>query len=380
MPRITIQATVPAGKKTGETFTAKTPSGTDVQVTVPKNAPPGAKLEIMVEETVKVTPNKETVNATPNPLKQPLGTPLELESQTQTPSIKNLPIAVAADEWERSGKLYGQPGTNGWFFGEFSRDDDFSDVVACYSSHCAPNLTPATGNFIYNQRNRHPALQPFFTPRIQCDSQREHEEKRTFLKMSFLMSFGIGLAIFSSFGAIDFYKAIDCACGCEEFTWPPTREAILNDPRYDESYWPVGQPMCYPIKGRKLDDTKATLNGKKWPLGPAYTKPVPLQWCDEADANCDCGNNCEFNKGDPLYLWSVSVDVVNGVIMGKPDHHCKEDDCYYVKRDVYENHLCEPCLEQGSEQYYWLFIVSELIQFVVSFLLLRARKESMESL
>jgi hypothetical protein len=60
MPRITIQATVPAGKKTGETFTAKTPSGTDVQVTVPKNAPPGAKLEIMVEETVKVTPNKET--------------------------------------------------------------------------------------------------------------------------------------------------------------------------------------------------------------------------------------------------------------------------------------------------------------------------------
>ena len=93
MPRITIQATVPAGKKTGETFTAKTPSGTDVQVTVPKNAPPGAKLEIMVEETVKVTPNEETVNATPNPLKQPLGTPLELESQTQTPAIKNPPTA-----------------------------------------------------------------------------------------------------------------------------------------------------------------------------------------------------------------------------------------------------------------------------------------------
>jgi predicted secreted protein len=59
MPRITIQATVPAGKKTGETFTAKMPSGTDVQVTVPKNAPPGAKLEITVEETVKVTPDKD---------------------------------------------------------------------------------------------------------------------------------------------------------------------------------------------------------------------------------------------------------------------------------------------------------------------------------
>ena len=81
---------------------------------------------------------------------------------------------------------------------------------------------------------------------------------------------GIGIFIFSSLGAIEFYKALDCACGCDPFEWPPTQAAILADKRYSESYWPAGTKMCYPIKGESLDNSgEGTQKGK---LGPMYQK------------------------------------------------------------------------------------------------------------
>ena len=91
--------------------------------------------------------------------------------------------------------------------------------------------------------------------------------------LTFVLGLGIGcigLFTFSALGAIEFYKAQDCACGCEKFDWPPTQASILADTRYSEAYWPVGTKMCYPIKGKALDNQKGegTQNGK---LGPMYT-------------------------------------------------------------------------------------------------------------
>jgi len=91
-------------------------------------------------------------------------------------------------------------------------------------------------------------------------------------------------------------------------------------------------------------------------------QPVPYQYCNEAD--------CSWKRKDELYTWSVNVDVINGVIFGASDHHCKDDQCYYVKQEVYDKHLCRPRLVQSHSEWWTTLIVSELIQTAVSMLLL----------
>ena len=36
---------------------------------------------------------------------------------------------------------------------------------------------------------------------------------------------------------------------------------------------------------------------------------------------------------DPLYTWGVEVNVIWGVILGRGDHHCSRDSCYYIRRE-----------------------------------------------
>jgi len=122
-----------------------------------------------------------------------------------------------ADKWTTSSKLYGNPGTNGGYL----------------------------SNFIFNQMNRHPLIKPLTAGRIKHPGKSPNEVKsyQNFLILSFILSIGVGIFWFSSFGAIEFYKELDCECGCEEFDWPPTRTAILESDKYSEDYWDIGTKM-----------------------------------------------------------------------------------------------------------------------------------------
>mmetsp|Transcript_1945 Transcript_1945/g.2582 ORF Transcript_1945/g.2582 Transcript_1945/m.2582 type:complete len:420 (+) Transcript_1945:107-1366(+) len=252
-----------------------------------------------------------------------------------------------ADKWTTSSKLYGNPGTNGGYL----------------------------SNFIFNQMNRHPLIKPLTAGRIKHPGKSPNEVKsyQNFLILSFILSIGVGIFWFSSFGAIEFYKELDCECGCEEFDWPPTRTAILESDKYSEDYWDIGTKMCYPIIGQGITNSEKTQNNKHFPLGPAYLKPVPYQYCDD-------GVNCNFNGKDKLYTWSVNVDVINGVIFGKSDHHCEKDECYYVLKDVYDNHLCQPQLVMSNSEFWTMLIVSELLQTFMSSILLFLYKSDPEKL
>jgi len=153
---------------------------------------------------------------------------------------------------------------------------------------------------------------------------------------------------------------LDCGSGCEVFIWPEARPRITNDPRFDEGYWPEGTEMCYPIFGESTEGTKE--GTQNFTLGPAYQKPFPTQWCH--------GEHCREGDNDPLYTWGVSVDVINGVILGKADHHCEEDQCYYIQKSIYDEQLCdEDKFETHGFNWWWTFIVAEILQFSVMFLM-----------
>ena len=113
----------------------------------------------------------------------------------------------------------------------------------------------------------------------------------------------------------------------------------------------------------------------KFPAGPVYRKPVPTQWCPE-DVPCSATS---IGGTDPLYTWGVEVNIIWGVILGREDHDCKHDQCYYMKKEVYDKQLCVIGAEYTSFEWWWTFITSELIQMAVSVVLTKAYTRSPKS-
>jgi len=173
---------------------------------------------------------------------------------------------------------------------------------------------------------------------------------------SICMSLCIGIFWFSAFGAIRLYMTLDCGSGCEMFIWPNASDLIRSDERFDPTMWESGTEMCAPVRGSSAEGvTEGTQNFK---LGPAYPKPFPTQWCDESKSVCDDGSR------DPLYTWGVSVNVIGGVIFGAKDHHCYQNQCYYIQKDLYDKHLCNgEKFDTYTFNWWWTLIVSNLLQF-----------------
>ena len=73
----------------------------------------------------------------------------------------------------------------------------------------------------------------------------------------------------------------------------------------------------------------------------AYQKPWPSQWCE---STTNLGKDCYYNlnredgKADPLAVWSVDLGTL-AVSFGVPNHHCVEDECYYMPANVFDEHI-----------------------------------------
>jgi len=114
--------------------------------------------------------------------------------------------------------------------------------------------------------------------------------------------------------------------------WPNAPTIVRADERFNESYWPEGTEMCSPVAGSSTDGTdEGTWQGA---LGPAYPKPFPTNWCGEGGSLCP---EAALDSEDPLHTWGVSVSVIDGVILGRSNHHCMPEDdgqCYYMMREL----------------------------------------------
>ena len=66
--------------------------------------------------------------------------------------------------------------------------------------------------------------------------------------------------------------------------------------------------------------------------------------------------------------WGVQMNLIGGVILGADDHHCKEDECYYIQRAVWNSTLCDRSdFAVGKSKWIMTLLYSELLQFSVQF-------------
>lgn len=186
--------------------------------------------------------------------------------------------------------------------------------------------------------------------------------------LTFAITTAAAVLWFASFSGIELYMDLNCQAGCEPFLWPPTntsRPKLIINPRFKEDAWPVGTKMCYPVAGQGEDG--GTLEGKYFPSGPAYQKPFPEQWCFAGKA-CDY----PFSSPDKLYTWTVQVNTLWGVIFdsveGSP-HHCKKDQCYYVRESMHKNSCNNDPFEITGFAFWWLTVVNQIFGFVIQTIL-----------
>ncbi|GMI03746.1 hypothetical protein TrLO_g1603 [Triparma laevis f. longispina] len=293
----------------------------------------------------------------------------EIIEQAMSPKPLTPPAVIPLDV--ESGQNQARPGEETYFERLQRREQAYAYWKATPKMYGKnPSASNVCDNFVLNALAGHQLTGCCVKMKVMelegVSPLKEAEEERNDIKCynicAPLISIGLGLFCFSAFAAIELYMELGCSAGCVPFKWPNVTTSISNDPRFDATAWRTGTEMCYPVYDPSAEEGSGTWeqsNGT-FPLGNAYPKPFPTNWCE--------GDICENKNNDELYTWGVQMNLIGGVILGADDHHCKEDECYYIQRAVWNSTLCDRSdFEVGKSKWIITLLWSELIQFSVQF-------------
>jgi len=150
-----------------------------------------------------------------------------------------------------------------------------------------------------------------------CCSPREKRVRPLWVTCYlFIVSVTVAWFFWATFAQIGLFSEINCDAGCDEFSWPPTKDLVVNQGAYKPDAYMNGTAFCYPDDGR--------YNGTR------FEKPISTGGCDPP---CSAKQN-----DDPLVL-KVTSPSVWLVIMGHETQLCLEDECFYTSLEDF-NAMC----------------------------------------